>query len=100
MSLIDCPECKKEISNKAKSCIHCGMPMEYNEPVKSKYIPYSDQEVSLMLSKKKKTGHVLHLLLTVMSFGLWAIIWWPVSSHITRKNKKIDDKILRGRKVK
>ena len=27
MSLIKCPECNKEISNKAKVCIHCGYPI-------------------------------------------------------------------------
>jgi hypothetical protein len=27
MALIDCPECKREISNKAVSCPHCGCPI-------------------------------------------------------------------------
>lgn len=28
MALIKCPECGKEISDKAKTCIHCGYPIE------------------------------------------------------------------------
>ena len=28
MALIKCPECKKEISDKSKTCIHCGCPVE------------------------------------------------------------------------
>lgn len=28
MALIKCPECGKEISNKAKTCIHCGYPID------------------------------------------------------------------------
>lgn len=28
MSLIKCPECGKEISDKAKHCVHCGYPLE------------------------------------------------------------------------
>ena len=28
MVLIICPECNKEISNKAESCPHCGYPIE------------------------------------------------------------------------
>ena len=28
MALIKCPECGKEISDKAPHCIHCGYPME------------------------------------------------------------------------
>lgn len=30
MALINCPECGKEISNKATSCPHCGNPMIQN----------------------------------------------------------------------
>ncbi len=34
MALIKCPECGKEISDKAKACIHCGFPLESpKEPV-------------------------------------------------------------------
>lgn len=29
--LIKCPECKKEISNKATTCIHCGYPLNEME---------------------------------------------------------------------
>ena len=28
MALIKCPECGKEISDKAKNCIHCGYPIQ------------------------------------------------------------------------
>lgn len=28
MSLIKCPECNKEISDKSVSCIHCGFPLQ------------------------------------------------------------------------
>lgn len=34
MALINCPECGKEISDKAISCPHCGNPM--NQPVQDK----------------------------------------------------------------
>ena len=30
MALINCPECGREISDKAKNCIHCGYPLESN----------------------------------------------------------------------
>lgn len=28
MALIKCPECGKEISDKAQKCIHCGYPLK------------------------------------------------------------------------
>ena len=39
MALIKCPECGKEISDKAKTCIGCGFPLEsymYREKQKEK----------------------------------------------------------------
>ena len=37
MSLINCPECNKEVSDSAPSCIHCGYPLEKeSEPPVSK----------------------------------------------------------------
>lgn len=27
MALIECPECKKEISDQSEICIHCGYPI-------------------------------------------------------------------------
>ncbi|MEN6316068.1 MAG: UvrD-helicase domain-containing protein [Clostridiaceae bacterium] len=38
MALIYCPECKKQISDKAEACPHCGLP--------KKYFPYSDSDGS------------------------------------------------------
>ena len=43
MALINCPECGKQISDKAPACIHCGCPLNfkskkiirYGKPVKS-----------------------------------------------------------------
>lgn len=33
MALISCPECGKQISDKAPVCIHCGYPMQEQPPV-------------------------------------------------------------------
>lgn len=33
MALITCPECKKEISDQAKACPHCGYPIENATPI-------------------------------------------------------------------
>ena len=31
MALINCPECKKQVSNSALFCPHCGFPLEKTE---------------------------------------------------------------------
>ena len=33
MALIACPECGKEISNQAPTCIHCGCPLAPRAPL-------------------------------------------------------------------
>ena len=35
IALINCPECGKEISEKAKSCPNCGCPIDTSEPEKA-----------------------------------------------------------------
>jgi predicted amidophosphoribosyltransferase len=37
VALINCPECKKEVSDKASSCPNCGHPIARNPPVKKFY---------------------------------------------------------------
>lgn len=32
MALIKCPECGREVSNKAPACIHCGYPLQESQP--------------------------------------------------------------------
>jgi len=34
MALISCPDCNKDVSDKAASCIHCGCPLSQEEPKK------------------------------------------------------------------
>ena len=46
MALIKCPECGKEISDKAESCIYCGYPLKENkviQPVQEEKKPLGNQ---------------------------------------------------------
>ena len=38
MALIKCPECGKEVSDSAKSCPHCGYPLDKEQPVKQEVV--------------------------------------------------------------
>lgn len=44
MALINCPECGKQISDKAPACIHCGYPIQ------------TEQAVSTLISNSKKVA--------------------------------------------
>ena len=100
MALIDCPECGKQISSMAPACPSCGVPVEASSAATTAgRVPYSDQEVAVMLSKKKKTSHVLHLLLSVVTAGIWLIIWIIVAASNGSENSRIDKMIAKGKKA-
>lgn len=100
MALVNCTECGKEISDLAAACPGCGAPARQKMPARGSYVPYSDQEVAVMLSKRKKTSHLLHLILSLITFGLWIFIWLLVGISNANENAKIDAKIKKGKKVK
>ncbi|MEJ2610244.1 MAG: zinc-ribbon domain-containing protein [Candidatus Thiodiazotropha sp.] len=99
MALIECHECGKQISDSATSCPGCGAPVRVKQYKKGDTVPYTDQEVAVLLSKKKKTSHVLHLLLSIITAGLWLIIWFIVALSNSKENSKIDDQICKGKTV-
>ena len=64
MALIECPECGKQISDKAKACIHCGCPIDDLSPggtVKIKLSP-----VKTFLSGKQRV--------TILAWG-YKTLW-------------------------
>lgn len=50
MALISCPECEKEISDKARFCPHCGYPIFSTDTFDSKAIETSEAQVDLNTS--------------------------------------------------
>lgn len=46
-----------------------------------------------LMSKKKKTNHVLHLLLSLITAGLWLPVWILVAVSNSLENIRIDRKI-------
>ncbi len=51
MGLITCPDCGQQVSDRAKTCIHCGCPLEapnYEALIKMPK-PYGDQMVGLKM---------------------------------------------------
>jgi uncharacterized membrane protein YvbJ len=99
MTLVQCHECEREISDSAANCPGCGAPIRAKLHKKGDRLPYTDQEVAVMLSKKKKTSHILHLLLSIITAGIWIIIWIIVAISNSTENAKIDSQIRKGRKI-
>ncbi len=101
MALVTCPDCGKEVSDRAPACPGCGAPIATSTPKRKKggRVPYTDRKVAVMLSKKKTTNHVLHLLLSIFTAGFWVIVWILVAVSNSSENAKIDRDIAKGRKL-
>ena len=82
MALINCPECGKEISDRAVACPNCGCPVQKiipneptynNQPIENNYnfvpnmtygYPYNQENIKL---QKKKRNIVLISLLVIIA---------------------------------
>lgn len=54
MALIKCPECGKEISDKASACIHCGFPLSL---IKSEIEKHPEQQVAIIKEENIPSGN-------------------------------------------
>lgn len=53
----------------------------------------ANEEVARLLAGKKTVNHILHAVLTVVTFGLWGIVWLCCFAHAAQHNSKIDDQV-------
>ena len=68
MALIKCPECKKEISDKAASCPSCGCPIAANSNENNNQTPENKVQTIEKTSKKYKGQQLMAMLLGVIGF--------------------------------
>jgi len=57
MSLIQCPECKQQVSDKAESCPHCGLPQRYLIEPRNETILSKDSSVTYHVNVKEKSEY-------------------------------------------
>ena len=80
MALINCPECQKEISEKVKSCPHCGYPFETNsvgnsqQTDKNNWNKYKDLNTWKPAVRAGKTVLVIYLWIGVIA-GIIGLIF-------------------------
>lgn len=82
MALITCPECSKEISDRVKSCPHCGFPLteENNETQK---VEISSVNLKMGASKKKK---LITLIVSILVIGV--VVFVGYLSYSKQKAKE------------
>ena len=94
MALINCPECNKEISDKAMACIHCGLPLR--EPAIAVSNDTGSSVIESVTSlpieaprKKNMLKIIIPVIIVVMLVvGTVAVYYWM---NVAPQNKKNDD---------
>lgn len=68
MALIKCPECGKEISDKAPACIHCGCPIQPQRTAyQAKTPPLTEEAVQRNPARMSRSQTVAVIILTAIS---------------------------------
>jgi hypothetical protein len=83
MALINCKECGTEVSDKARTCVKCGAPLSL--------------DLELLENKSVSTNHILHLLLSLVTVGLWIPFWIAITIGNIWENRSIENKIQKLR---
>lgn len=92
MALVTCSECGKEISSAAAACVGCGAPLA-RHAIGGRADYAAGVEMAELLDKKRPTNHVLHFIFSLLTGGLWAIVWLILVLSRYQWNSKIDQQI-------
>jgi len=101
MALIKCPECGRDISDRANACIHCGYPIprtrEHTVPVEieqanpapsvEESTPVEEKPVKPPMSNKQKTI----ICLLVLAAALVSILIWSTKSSYDKEKRQQRD---------
>jgi len=117
MALIACPECGRQVSDKAPGCPHCGAPVATEAPPQ-RVLSSEERKAELARSIASCLGrrgewrvqtlgdyyavvasghplnHLLHLFLTIFTAGLWALVWYYLATtagRVTRFRLAVDE---------
>ena len=52
-----------------------------------------NEKLFVLTTQKKKTNHILHVIMTVLTGGLWLIVWGFTMRSNDAHNKKLDKQI-------
>ena len=73
MALINCPECKREISDKSSQCINCGAPSDL---FKIQVLEEKKTKSEFSESSNKQEDKFLKLVFSVIMYAFFTSIQW------------------------
>lgn len=88
MALIKCPECRKEISDKAATCPNCGCPT--NESPNNAQTPPLTNTSSPTVARKKKGHGCLFCIITFFALSAFVGFWASKDSSTVKNDNVIE----------
>ncbi len=85
MALIKCPECGKDISDKAEICVNCGIKIS---DINNLHEVSQNKEYEIIQEQNKKTKSIIGaiIVLIVATFFIW-IIWYQSTADERTKQR-------------
>ena len=74
MAIIECPECHKEVSDKANACPNCGCPLVSKEDKSQEIINIANEKVDDAKKKRKVTFGIIIIFASLIIVGIIAFI--------------------------
>jgi len=78
----ECPFCSELIKETAKKCKHCNEILDVvlraaddSKKTQNVFMNSSSASAAVAVTESKSFPHVMHLILTILTWGAWAIIW-------------------------
>ena len=89
MALIKCPECGKEVSSTAPSCIHCGYVFQEKEKQQN-----PDQPEIIIRRRETKQSSIFIVNVILFWWQIWPIIVWLRYARMEAKNNELKKHVI------
>lgn len=89
MALINCPQCGKQVSDKAAKCPHCGWDFTAQSSQSETRVSESDAIAATKVKHRRKWPILVIISLCLIASGF--ALWFFVLNNNTKENKKKED---------
>ena len=86
MALIKCPECGKEISDKAEICVNCGIKIA---EIENLHEVSQKKEYEILQEQNNKTKSIIGVIIAIIVIAFFAWLIWYQSTADERARQKL-----------
>lgn len=71
----------KKNENKPWVCSECGVGVDMDVNISYCHCPECQKETTVIRKKNADPDHVMHLVISILTFGVWLPVWFFISRH-------------------